>query len=555
MDVITVSKKMNIKDKIWLINNMKYSSLFISMLLIWSITFSVFYGVISFDINRKTDQEMEEYSLSLIGKLEVLLKSGENTLDEINSLSLSTCSSDTIDKLKLLNFNYSLIKNIRWLDKDNNEICSSMYGKRENILEGVKPYILITRTSYWFNKIVDKKNNESYHLVMKKGTARINMYLKIIFDSNLEVKPYLKAQIFSKDRVVSSAKSTNMTPLSLLNEDEWKIKKTMSSVESFSIIVARNKGNINLTILESFIDYLKVMSLVSILLCFFLYCFVKKRQKSFKLKMVEGFKKDEFIPYFQPIIDAKTRKCVGAEVLTRWIRSDGEFISPMEFIPAAERYGLITTLTQRIIVKALKDVGLFLAQHPEHYISINLSLDDLNDDSVYNLLIKEIKYYKLSSRQIRIELTERQFIDKECSISALHRYREAGFKIYVDDFGTGYSSLAYLKDLPLDTLKIDKVFVDSLGDKSGSVTKHIIDMAKTLNLDLVAEGVETEQQSQHLQALGVNIMQGWLYSKALPAVDWILFCHIESHSHRKENKQNKPSLGSILNVREVPIMP
>lgn len=515
------------------IKNMKYSFFLISIFFIWIMTFAVFYSAISFDINRKTDQEMEEYSLSLLDKLEAFLKNGEKKLDEINSLSLSTCSADTIDKLKLLNFNHSLIKNIAWLDKDNNEICSSMHGRHQDKLEGVKPYILLNSVNYWFNQIADQSNPKSHHFVMGKGNSRINMHLNIIFNSYLKMRPYLKAQILSKDRVVSSSKLTNMTSLSLLNEDEWKVKKTMSSFESFSVIVARNKGNINLTILESFIDYLKVMSLVSILLCFFLYCFVKKRQKSFKLKMVEGFKKDEFIPYFQPIIDAKTRKCVGAEVLTRWIRSDGEFISPMEFIPAAERYGLITTLTQRIIVKALKGVGLFLAQHPEHYISINLSLDDLNDNSVYNLLIKEIKHYKLSSRQIRIELTERQFIDRECSISALHRYREAGFKIYVDDFGTGYSSLAYLKDLPLDTLKIDKVFVDSLVDKSASssVTKHIIDMAKTLNLDLVAEGVETEQQSKHLQALGVNVMQGWLYSKALPSVDWILFCHIEMNSY------------------------
>ena len=547
---------MNLNNKHWFDKRKKYSCLIISLLFIWGMTLVISYSIISFKVNSKINDELDEYGTSLIGKFEVLLANGERALDEINQLSISSCSVDSVYQLKLLHFRHFFIKNATWITNENNEICSSMEGEHKDILKNTPPYLLLNNVSYWFNQTVDKDRPYSYHIVMEKDQSRVNMHLKIVFDSYLENRPYLAAQFLSKNKVISTSGLMDSTPLSSLSSNDWRIKEITSDYGPFSVMVARNEHDISVAIFEAIKRSFTLIVLTALMLSFIFYFVMKKHRSSFKLSLIDGLKQNEFIPYFQPIIDAKNNTCVGAEVLTRWIRNDGDMISPAIFIPAAEKYGLMTALTKQIIVKALKDIGPFLSQSSQYYISINLSLDDLNDDSIYHLFMQETARYELAPEQLRIELTERQFIDKECSIMALNRYREAGYKIYVDDFGTGYSSLAYLKDLPLDTLKIDKVFVDSLGQESAtsSVTKHIIDMANTLNLELVAEGVETEQQSQHLQALGVNIMQGWLYSKALPAVDWILFCHIESHSHRKENKQNKPILESILNVREVPIM-
>ncbi|MUK44092.1 EAL domain-containing protein [Aliivibrio fischeri] len=522
---------MNLNNNHWFSIGRKYCYLTISILLIWMITFTLFYSVILFNTKNKINNELDEYGVSLIKKFEVLLINAEKALDEINNLSISSCSNDSLHELKLLHFKDFFIQNAVWVNKDDNKICSSLEGERKDRLENTQPSLLFGSVKYWFKRRIDKNHPNSYHIVMEKDNARVSMHLKIVFDSYLENRSYLIAQILSENRVISMSKPMNIRPLSsLINSDDWRIKKLVSDYGPFSVIVARNKYDINQTIIEEMKRSFKLMILTSAILSFAFYFGIKKRSRSFKFALIEGLKKEEFIPYFQPIMDAKTNSCVGAEVLTRWKSSDGDMVSPAIFIPAAERYGLITELTKQIIEKALKGIGPFLSKYSERYISINLSLEDLNDDSIYYLLVQETARYKLLPEQIRIELTERQFIDKECSISSLNRYKEAGYKIYVDDFGTGYSSLAYLKDLPLDTLKIDKVFVDSLGQKSvtSSVTKHIIDMANTLNLELVAEGVETEEQSQHLQELGVNIMQGWLYSKAIPAIDWILFCHSEN---------------------------
>lgn len=547
---------MNLNDKHWFDKSKKYSCLIISLFLIWGMTFVISYSIISFKVNSKINDELDEYGMYLIRNFDFLLNNAENALDELNALSIPFCSADSIYKIKLLHFRHFFIKNASRIIEKNNSVCSSMEGDRKDALHGITPDLTLRHVNFWFNQVVDGKHPNNYHMVIEKEHSRVIMHLQMVFDSYLESRPYLAAQFLSKNKVIATSGLMDSTPLSSLSSNDWRMKEITSDYGPFSVMVARNEHDISVAISEAIKRSFTLIVLTALMLSFIFYFVMKKHRRSFKLSLIDGLKKHEFIPYFQPIIDAKNNTCVGAEVLTRWIRNDGDMISPAIFIPAAEKYGLMTALTKQIIVKALKDIGPFLSQSSQYYISINLSLDDLNDDSIYHLFMQETARYELAPEQLRIELTERQFIDKECSIIALNRYREAGYKIYVDDFGTGYSSLAYLKDLPLDTLKIDKVFVDSLGQESAtsSVTKHIIDMANTLNLELVAEGVETEQQSQHLQALGVNIMQGWLYSKALPAVDWILFCHIESHSHRKENKQNKPILESILNVREVPIM-
>ena len=129
--------------------------------------------------------------------------------------------------------------------------------------------------------------------------------------------------------------------------------------------------------------------------------------------------------------------------------------------------------------------------------------------------------WQIHPRQIALELTERGFADPKISIPAIAALRHSGHPVYIDDFGTGYSSLSYLQDLDVDTLKIDKSFVDALEYKN--VTPHIIEMAKSLKLAMVAEGVETEGQLAWLHRHGVQYGQGWFYSKALPKTEFILW--------------------------------
>lgn len=245
--------------------------------------------------------------------------------------------------------------------------------------------------------------------------------------------------------------------------------------------------------------------------------------------MLDALNSEAIQVYYQPIISLQDGKIAGAEALARWQQPDGTFLSPDIFIPLAEQTGLITQLTEDIVRKIFTDLGPWLRQRPEVHISINLSVDDLRSPTLPTLLHDQLQHWGIAAEQIILEITERGFVDPETTMPVIAHYRQAGHRISIDDFGTGYSSLSYLQKLDVDTLKIDKSFVDTLEYRP--LTPHIIEMAKALNLATVAEGVETESQRDWLRQHGVQYAQGWLYSKALPKEQFILWAENNLHVH------------------------
>jgi sensor c-di-GMP phosphodiesterase-like protein len=167
------------------------------------------------------------------------------------------------------------------------------------------------------------------------------------------------------------------------------------------------------------------------------------------------------------------------------------------------------------------------------HIAINVSAADITTGRVLGVIAVALERTNIRPQQIWLEATERGFIDVESAKTTIARARQLGYMVAIDDFGTGFSSLQYLQGLPIDVLKIDKSFVDTIGKNvaTGSVISHIIDMARELNLQMVAEGVETEIQASYLLAHRVEFAQGWLYSKPLPAEEFIDFCRQATQRH------------------------
>lgn len=248
---------------------------------------------------------------------------------------------------------------------------------------------------------------------------------------------------------------------------------------------------------------------------------ILRRLQSPRHRLQDAIDNREINVHYQPIVSLSSGKIVGAEALARWQQADGTFLSPEIFIALAEQTGLTEPLTRLIIETVFEDMGSWLRAHPEQHISINLEASDLASETLPALLSTLLNRSQISPSQIALELTEREFADPKTSAPIVARYRNAGHSIYIDDFGTGYSSLSYLQNLDVDVLKIDKSFVDALEYKN--VTPHIIEMAKTLKLKMVAEGIETIRQEQWLRQHGVHYGQGWLYSKPLPATAFILW--------------------------------
>jgi sensor c-di-GMP phosphodiesterase-like protein len=257
-----------------------------------------------------------------------------------------------------------------------------------------------------------------------------------------------------------------------------------------------------------------------------LLVWLSRRRLSLRGELATAVRKREFVVHYQPLIELSTSRCVGAEALVRWERADGVLLRPDLFISLAEETGLIEAITDQVIEAVGRDLGAFLASDRSAHVAINLSAGDVSSGRALDVVARVAEQHEIRPEQLWLEMTERGLVDVESARPHLERARRAGHRIAIDDFGTGYASLSQLQRLPLDILKIDKSFVDTIGTESAtsSVTAHIIDMAKALRLQIVAEGVQTLQQADYLAAHGVDFAQGWLYSGACSAEEFIAFC-------------------------------
>lgn len=253
--------------------------------------------------------------------------------------------------------------------------------------------------------------------------------------------------------------------------------------------------------------------------------FMSKRRLSPRGELEMAVQNREFVVHYQPIIELKTNICVGAEALVRWKQPDGSLVRPDLFIPLAEETGVIKQITDQVMDAVIRDLGPLLNKDRGLHVAINLCADDIKTGRFLDMLGEKLPPSGIRNQQILLEATERGFIDVDAARITLARARAAGHTIAIDDFGTGYSSLQYLQGLPMDALKIDKSFIDTIdkGTATSAVTGHIIAMAKELGLLSVGEGIETEEQAKYLRDHGVDYGQGWLFSKPLEAADFITF--------------------------------
>ncbi len=228
-------------------------------------------------------------------------------------------------------------------------------------------------------------------------------------------------------------------------------------------------------------------------------------------------KDDLLFNNYQPIVNSKTKKINGVELLMRW-KHKGKMISPAVFIPIAEEAGLIDILTEQALIRALTELASVLRANPKFYLSLNLSPVHILKTNLNVRLLEILSQHRINPTQLKLEITENTLLDdKEKAAKQLQLLKNAGFKLLLDDFGTGYSSLTYLSKFPIDVIKIDQSFIRNIGtDKSNeSIIKTIYLLAANLNLYCIAEGVETIEQIQFLTKLGCYDFQGYYFAKPM----------------------------------------
>ena len=246
-----------------------------------------------------------------------------------------------------------------------------------------------------------------------------------------------------------------------------------------------------------------------------------------KAYLETAIENDEFVVYLQPKFDIDTEKVKGAEALVRWNYKNTGILTPYRFVPFFEKDGSIGKIDDIVLRKVCEAFSRWKKEGRQLYpISVNLSRNQLYDSDIITHLTEIVDSYDVDHELIDFELTESATYDNmEQMIRVLGTLRERGFKISMDDFGTGYSSLSLLTQMPLDTLKIDKSFVDKVGsdndsEKDTAVIRHIISLAKELDFVCLAEGAESKTQVDKLRMLGCEVIQGYYYSKPIPMSEY-----------------------------------
>ncbi len=227
----------------------------------------------------------------------------------------------------------------------------------------------------------------------------------------------------------------------------------------------------------------------------------------------------EFVPYYQPIVDIRSGRLNGAEVLVRWRKPDGTLVLPGAFIPIAESSGLIRELTYDLMRRVCVEAGKAIGCRPALKISFNFAGQLFIDDTIVKDVRKIFSGTPIRLSQVVLEVTERDpienFTETRRTIAAL---QGLGVRIAIDDVGTGHSGLSYMLKLGVDIIKIDKMFVDAIGTDRNSTTivETLVDLAHNMRMDVVAEGVENFEQVMHLRELGVRQAQGYVFAPPLP---------------------------------------
>ena len=242
-----------------------------------------------------------------------------------------------------------------------------------------------------------------------------------------------------------------------------------------------------------------------------------RRRLSLTHELREALAQGRVTARYQPLVDLRTGRCLGAEALARWTRDSGEPMAPDTFIPVAERAGLVPDITIAVLDATLRDLGDLLRERTDMHVNINLAREDLENTDFSRRLAARIDAAAVPPSSIQLEITERMLVDSDQARTVIDTLRQQGHEVAIDDFGSGYSSLSYLQSFELDTLKLDKTFIHAAerGAVTGNVVRHVIDMAHSMALTIIAEGVETTEQATWLRTHGVELGQGFLFSRAL----------------------------------------
>ncbi|GAB2643236.1 EAL domain-containing protein [Vibrio panuliri] len=460
----------------------------------------------------QTQRAVERDGVDIVNSLDGYIDKVASELYLLNGKLTNRCSTQDKLTLRAHAFHSEFLKEVGMF-QDGQVFCTSNEGPSQIALsEGVP------------NRIAKSEN----HITISIGESDSHIYTFFIYasiDDNFGlnallpperltdlIAPFLDAREYQYTLTILDYEQSNTYQNDVPYDERFAFS---SKLYPFKIELHPTLGTYRYHYLANLWQAILFASACSLLYLIIGYHLLAKR--SIEHTLLNAISNDEIELYLQPIVDLNNNVVVGSEALVRWNHPTQGHISPEIFIPLAEKLGVIDTLTEKMLSMVVR----FLEQNPHYqetkYVSVNVSRVSLVNKHFLNHLRKFAKRYPKLIDSILLEVTENIDFDQQqltIALDNLNQIQALGFKLAIDDFGTGYSGLNFIRLHPFQVMKIDQVFIKSLHSESSitPVLVSMIQLAKELNMKVIAEGVETEQQIELLRKLGVSYIQGYYYS-------------------------------------------
>ena len=438
------------------------------------------------------------------------------------------CKRDFYPYLRHIIINHPQISGIAIHDINHNITCSTLpknksflLGKNtsaETIIAGPyelklfdHPFFSLKRTlgNYQIELIISSKVFENLLKTSETNVHLILLYNQAKKQITLEAE-HTKEGSWSYTKSIDSKRPNTIRPIYASSQ--------LRSINNESLIIIPYAQ----ILFENLWYHQILLALDILIISYFSFVLIKKflhAQNSLEFSIKKAIKHKQFYPVYQPLFNTDRNCFSGVEVLLRWQDKHNEVIMPSLFIKEAEATGLIVPITLQIIEIAFKEIKDILTKNSQFHLSFNICAPHFTDPSFFEQFYELISVYSVCPDQLMLEITERDLIDENNELYTLkmQELRDKGISLAVDDYGTGHASICYLQYFPFNYLKIDKLFIHAIGTKAitESLNDAIIDLAKKINLIIIAEGVETKEQVNYLLKNGIQLLQGWYFSKAL----------------------------------------
>jgi sensor c-di-GMP phosphodiesterase-like protein len=477
-------------------------------------------------LQKQGEAEVSITANSSIGLTELVIDQAVVVLNDLAARGVDTCAAANVEQLRKKVFVSGPIKEIALIGPNGQTQCTdagTAFEPRDILASAA------TSDANVMLDVVHMSDPDDRLLRVRRVGARGKATLAALLPADAmlpQVSP--GGERFTGSSRMTLADGTLVGTSGSKNKDgtpESQVVSRMRSERFGPIVTVANGANGTIATYDDLRRIGMVVSgmiAVAILICALL---IPWRQRSNPISEIEaGLVADEFIPYYQPIIDLNTGRMLGAEVLVRWRKPDGTIISPGAFIPLVESSGLVLDLTRSLMRQVCREAGQAIGRRPQMYIGFNIAPRHFTDSVILNDVGSIFEGAPIRLSQVVLELTERYEIE---NLSATRRVIAAlqglGCRISLDDVGTGHSGLSYILKLGVDIIKIDKLFVEAIKTErqSQAIVKTLVDLASNLRMQIVAEGVEKADQVIYLREHGISAAQGFVFAPPLPGAAFL----------------------------------